>query len=70
MIEGTFSRKLDTSGRLTIPLKLREELNLQIGQEYEFSLQEIDGRRYLCIDCGVCDEVANALAVLKKYGKD
>lgn len=52
MQETTYSRKLDTSGRLTIPTRLREEVGLVIGAEYHFFLHEEGGRKYICIDCG------------------
>lgn len=52
MQETSFSRKLDTSGRIMIPIKLREELGLQLGQEYYFLTHEENGRKYICIDCG------------------
>lgn len=45
------SRKLDTSGRIVIPVRLRDSLGLTIGDEYGFYLHEIDGNNYLCIKC-------------------
>ena len=45
------SRKLDTSGRIVIPVRLRDQLGLTIGDEYGFYLHEIDGNNYLCIKC-------------------
>lgn len=52
MAESTFSRKLDSSGRIMIPVKLREQVGLVVGEEYSFSVLEKDNRRFICIDCG------------------
>lgn len=69
MQKTRFSRKLDTCGRLVLPKKLREEMNLVIGDAYDFFVHEQDNRRYLCIECPQKpDEVALALEVLKKNG--
>ena len=46
-----YSRRLDNSGRLVIPIKLREQLGMQAGQEYSFFIHEQDDKRYLCIEC-------------------
>lgn len=55
MAETTFSRKLDSSGRIMIPVKLREQMGLVTGREYYFSIMEKNGRRYICIDCGTIE---------------
>ena len=52
MGETAFSRKLDTSGRIMIPIKLREIMEMIPGQVYTFSTMERNGRKYICIDCG------------------
>lgn len=67
MAESTFSRKLDGSGRIMIPVKLREQLGLVSGREYYFSVMEKDGRRYLCIDCG-SDELTEAMRLVQSKG--
>ena len=67
MAESTFSRKLDGSGRIMIPVKLREQLGLVSGREYYFSVMEKDGRRYLCIDCG-SDELTEAMQLVQSKG--
>lgn len=71
MESTNFSRKLDTMGRIMIPIKLREELGLTIGNEYDFFLHEENGRKYICIDCGnavSADELEQARQLVKKYG--
>lgn len=34
-----------------IPKPLRQMLGLNSGIEYQFFLHEINGRRYICIEC-------------------
>ena len=55
MSESTYIRKLDSMGRIMIPIRLRESLGMVTGREYPFSVMEKDGRRYVCIDCGPVD---------------
>lgn len=52
MEETTYSRKLEKSGRLMIPIKLREEMNMVPGKEYHFFITIENGRKFICIDCG------------------
>ena len=52
MIHTQFSRKLDESGRIMIPVKLREQMQLTPKGVYYFSTLEENGRKYICIDCG------------------
>lgn len=71
MIEETgYSRKLDTTGRLIIPTKLRDKMGLVIGQEYTFFTMESDGRKFICIECPGIDEetLAEARRLVAKYG--
>lgn len=71
MQETSYSRKLDTSGRLTIPTRLREEVGLVIGREYNFFLHEEEGRKYICIDCGptITPEMLNeAMKIVQNSG--
>ncbi len=51
MEQTKYSRKLDGSGRIMIPIRLREEMGLTSGTEYDFFTHEIDGRRFICIEC-------------------
>ena len=51
MLKTAYTRKLDTVGRLMIPSKLREELHMVNGHNYEFYIDEVDGKTFLCIEC-------------------
>jgi bifunctional DNA-binding transcriptional regulator/antitoxin component of YhaV-PrlF toxin-antitoxin module len=69
MIKTQYSRKLDPTGRLVIPSKLREKLNLKIGDSYDFFLCEVKGRQFLCIECPRPEaEIEKALKVLRDNG--
>lgn len=70
MAETTFSRKLDSMGRIMIPVKLREQVGLITGNEYFFSVKEIDGRRYICIDCGtaISPNLEQAMKIIEANG--
>lgn len=71
MTETSFSRKLDASGRIMIPVKLREQMNLQAGETYHFSTLEENGRKYICIDCGPIissQELERAMQIVQNSG--
>lgn len=69
MAETTFSRKLDSSGRIMIPVRIREQVGLVSGKEYYFSIKEENGRRYVCIDCGSVDsELEKAMQIVQENG--
>lgn len=40
MRDTEYSRRLDSSGRLVVPSKLREELRMEVGDEYVFFIHE------------------------------
>lgn len=66
-----YSRKLDSTGRLVIPTKLREQMGLMVGQEYSFYTMEDDtGRKFICIECPGIDEktLEEARRIVQKYG--
>lgn len=66
-----FSRKLDSTGRLVIPTKLREQMGLMVGQDYDFyTLETDDGRKFICIECPGIDEktLEEARRIVAKYG--
>ena len=73
MIESTgYSRKLDSTGRLVIPTKLREQMGLETGKEYSFyTLETNSGRKFICIECpGINREkIEEARRLIAKYGK-
>lgn len=51
MVETNYARKLDTSGRIMLPSKLREAFGLETGKEYKFFTCEENGRHFICIEC-------------------
>lgn len=56
-------------GRLTIPIRLREEVGMNIGEVYSFYKLEQGGRMFLCIDCGeVIDPIEEAKKQLREAG--
>lgn len=66
-----YSRKLDSTGRLVIPTKLREQMGLITGQEYSFyTLEDDEGRKFICIECPGIDErtLEEARRIVQKYG--
>ena len=64
-----YSRRLDSSGRLVIPSKLRDELNIQTGDMFDFFVHEQDGKKYLCIECyRLENEIEKAKRVLREAG--
>lgn len=64
-----FARQLDNVGRLVIPKKLREELNLSEGYLCEFYIEEIDGETFLCIKCPKQEtELEKAIKLIQAEG--
>jgi len=69
MKKTDFSRRLDSTGRIVIPSRLRQELGIIENKEYDFYTLEHEGKRYLCIECGeLADELAQAMEIAQKYG--
>jgi bifunctional DNA-binding transcriptional regulator/antitoxin component of YhaV-PrlF toxin-antitoxin module len=69
MKETEYSRRLDSSGRLVVPSKLREELKMEVGDEYAFYIHELNGKTYLCIECfRKEDEIERAKRILREAG--
>ena len=68
MAESIYSRKLDAMGRIMIPVRLREQLGLITGREYSFEVRQIDGRNYICIDCGLNTELEEAMKLVQNAG--
>lgn len=69
MKETEYSRRLDSSGRLVIPSKLREELKMEQGDEYIFYTHEHEGRTYLCVECFRKEnEIERAKRILAQAG--
>lgn len=66
-----YSRKLDSTGRLVIPTRLREQMGLIIGHEYSFyTLEDDNGRKFICIECPGIDAntLAEARRIVAKFG--
>ena len=51
MEKTKYARKVDAMGRITTPIRLREQVGIEIGEIYEYSILEQDGNTYLCIEC-------------------
>jgi len=51
MTKTNYARKVDAMGRITIPIRLREETGIEIGEIYPYSILEHEGKKYLCIEC-------------------
>ena len=51
MQQTNYVRKVDAMGRITIPIRLREEMGIEIGKSYEYFKVNENGKKYLCIKC-------------------
>lgn len=72
MYKTRFARKLDSTGRLVIPTKLREQMGLVVGEEYIFYITEDEeGSKYICIKCPAIDEktVEEARKIIEQWEK-
>lgn len=63
-----YSRKMDSMGRLMIPVKLREQFNLPLLEEYPFYVHEENGDTYICIKCPHSEALEQAKELLRKHG--
>lgn len=64
-----YSRRLDSTGRLVLPSKLREELNIQAGDDFDFFIHKEEGKTYLCIECyHLENEIERAKRILREAG--
>jgi bifunctional DNA-binding transcriptional regulator/antitoxin component of YhaV-PrlF toxin-antitoxin module len=69
MIETEYTRKLDACGRLVVPVKLRERMGMEIGDNYRFYVHELDGKTYLCVECyRKEEEIERAKRILREAG--
>lgn len=68
--ETEYARKLDTTGRLVIPAKLREKMRIEEGEIYCFyTYKDSNGQSWLCIPCpGEETEIDKAKRLLKEHG--
>ena len=69
MKKTEYSRRLDSNGRLVIPSRLRNELGITEGQSFDFYTCEMNGKLFLCIDCGeINEELKKAMEIAQKHG--
>ena len=69
MVETEYSRRMDGSGRLVVPVKLRDALCMSPGDTYTFFTHEIEGRTYLCVECyNLENEIERAKRILREAG--
>lgn len=69
MKETQYARKIDSTGRLVLPVKLREELGIREGDLLQFWTHEQNGRKYLCLEVPSDEtEVERAMRVLREAG--
>ena len=62
--------KIDSIGRMTIPIRVREELGLEIGEIDDYYTTMVEGKKFLCIEClGPSQtEIEKAKEILKSAG--
>ena len=69
MKKTDFARRLDSTGRIVIPSRLRQQIGMQENETYDFYTLEQDGKLFLCIECGtVEDELTKAMQIAQKHG--
>ena len=69
MTNTNLMRRVDSLGRLVIPIKLREKLGLETGIEGNFFTHEDNGKTYLCIECPEQEtDLQKALKIIEKNG--
>ena len=69
MEDTGYSRRMDPSGRLVVPAKLREALNMSAGDDYVFYTFQYEGSTYLCVEChNIENEIERAKRILREAG--
>lgn len=69
MEKTEYSRKMDSGGRVVVPVQLRDKLDLRPGDEIVFYLHEYEGKTYLCVECPrVENEIEKAQRILREAG--
>ena len=51
MEETKYERRIDSAGRILIPIRLREEVGLEVNSSCKFYKHVSDGKLFLCIEC-------------------
>ena len=49
MVSEAISRRIDNTGRISIPKHLRKKYGCTEGVEVEFYTAEVDGKKFICI---------------------
>lgn len=72
IIDTGYTRKLDTTGRLGIPTKLRSQFELVPAKEYSiFVIEDTESeRKFIAIECPEvsAERIAEARRIVEKYG--
>lgn len=66
-----FTRKMDSVGRIMVPIRLREETGIVCGKEYDFFVHlTSEGRKFVCIECPLTTEeqIQEATKLLRSKG--
>ena len=45
-----YTRKVDSMGRIGIPIVIRRQFNMQQDKEYAVKIIEVDGKKYLAYE--------------------
>lgn len=65
MEKTKYDRKIDSTGRLLIPVKLREKLGIEPNMDVTFYTHLENGKMFLCIECPeFSSKIAEARALL------
>lgn len=71
MRQTEYSRRMDTSGRIVVPARLREDLKMATGDDLTFFIHEMDGRTFLCVEAvNLENEIDRAKRILREAGID
>ena len=55
MEETKYERRIDSAGRILIPIRLREEVGLEVNSSCKFYKHVENNKLYLCIECADFD---------------
>ena len=51
MEETKYERRIDSAGRILIPIRLREEIGLEVNSSCKFYKHIENGKMFLCLEC-------------------
>lgn len=72
MEKTKYSRKIDSAGRVLIPIRLREEVGLNANSTCTFYKHMEDGKLFLCIECpdfNLESELEKAQKIIEAAGR-